>query len=57
MASVASGAMASSYPPPQLGAPIKRSRGPVVLFVLLVLVLIAVLAGIAVIVVKRVGQD
>ncbi|MET7277754.1 hypothetical protein ABZS29_05935 [Kribbella sp. NPDC005582] len=49
--------MASSYPPPQLGAPIKRSRGPIVLFVLLVVVLIAALAGIAVIVVKNVGSD
>jgi len=49
--------MASSYPPPQPGAPIKRSRGPVVLFVLLVVVLIAALAGIVGIVLKQVGDD
>ncbi|GAA1664863.1 hypothetical protein GCM10009745_03290 [Kribbella yunnanensis] len=49
--------MAQSYPPPQLGAPIKRSRGPVVLFVLLVVVLIAALAGIVVIVLKRVNEE
>lgn len=49
--------MASSYPPPQPGAPIKRSRGPVVLVLVLVVVLIAVLAGIVVIVLKRVNEE
>jgi len=44
--------MASSYPPPQLGVPVKRSRGPVVLFLVLVVVLIASVAGIVVIVLK-----
>ncbi|MFB6721733.1 hypothetical protein ACFCV3_16275 [Kribbella sp. NPDC056345] len=49
--------MAQSYPPPQSGAPIKRSRGPIVLFLLLVVVLIAALAGIVVIVLKRVNEE
>ncbi|TDC28848.1 SecDF P1 head subdomain-containing protein [Kribbella albertanoniae] len=49
--------MAQSYPPPQPGAPVKRSRGPVVLVLLLVVVLIATLAGIVVIVLKRVNEE
>ncbi|MFI5730324.1 SecDF P1 head subdomain-containing protein [Kribbella sp. NPDC051587] len=44
--------MAQSYPPPQLGVPTKRSRGPVVLFLVLVVVLVVAVVGIVLIVLK-----
>ncbi|WP_405062262.1 hypothetical protein OG474_11630 [Kribbella sp. NBC_01505] len=49
--------MAQSYPPPQPGTPIKRSRGPLVLVLVLVVVLVAAVAGIAVILLTRTNES